>query len=204
MDMGIGLDTTLRLSWSDHDTLIREAAHLGYGSAVDSLAGDVTRRLSCLLALECRLERDHRGRYRHGHLGRAGSSLVARHSGLTRGNSRRAQRRPIHLGIGTGGIYSEDFRRTWGRPAWPPVAMMRDYVSTVRSLLAGETIDHDGPSVSMHGVQLSFRPPHVPVFLGALGPQMLRLAGEVADGAALNWCTPDQIAYSRERSQCGS
>src|SRR5206468_9026483 len=86
------------------------------------------------------------------------------------------------LGIGAGGIYSEDFRRTWGRPAWPPVAMMRDYVSTVRSLLAGETVEHDGPSVSMHGVQLSFQPPRVPVFLGALGPQMLRLAGEIADG----------------------
>ena len=28
---------------------------------------------------------------------------------------------------------------------------------------------------------------------------MVRLAGEVADGAALNWCTPDQVAWSRRR-----
>ena len=28
---------------------------------------------------------------------------------------------------------------------------------------------------------------------------MLALAGELADGAALNWCTPEQVAWSRER-----
>ena len=40
--------------------------------------------------------------------------------------------------------------------------------------------------------------PRVPVVLGALGPNMLKLAGEASDGAALNWCTPEQIAWSRE------
>jgi alkanesulfonate monooxygenase SsuD/methylene tetrahydromethanopterin reductase-like flavin-dependent oxidoreductase (luciferase family) len=39
----------------------------------------------------------------------------------------------------------------------------------------------------------------VPIYVGALGPQMLALAGRHADGAALNWCTPGQIAWSRER-----
>jgi alkanesulfonate monooxygenase SsuD/methylene tetrahydromethanopterin reductase-like flavin-dependent oxidoreductase (luciferase family) len=39
----------------------------------------------------------------------------------------------------------------------------------------------------------------VPIYIGALGPQMLALAGRHADGAALNWCTPAQIAWSRER-----
>jgi alkanesulfonate monooxygenase SsuD/methylene tetrahydromethanopterin reductase-like flavin-dependent oxidoreductase (luciferase family) len=36
-----------------------------------------------------------------------------------------------------------------------------------------------------------------PVYLAALGPQMLRLAGETADGALLNWATPARIAASR-------
>jgi len=35
------------------------------------------------------------------------------------------------------------------------------------------------------------------VQLAALGPQMLRLAGEVSDGALLNWATPERIAVSR-------
>ena len=37
------------------------------------------------------------------------------------------------------------------------------------------------------------------IYLGALGPQMLRLAGERYDGAALNWCSAEQVAWSRER-----
>ena len=54
--------------------------------------------------------------------------------------------------------------------------------------------------MNLRGVQLAFdSPPRTPVYLGALGPQMLRLAGQLADGAALNWCTPEQIAWSRER-----
>lgn len=39
----------------------------------------------------------------------------------------------------------------------------------------------------------------VPIYVGALGPQMLALAGRHADGAALNWCTPPQVAWSRAR-----
>jgi len=39
----------------------------------------------------------------------------------------------------------------------------------------------------------------VPIYVGALGPQMLALAGRHAEGAALNWCTPAQVAWSRER-----
>jgi alkanesulfonate monooxygenase SsuD/methylene tetrahydromethanopterin reductase-like flavin-dependent oxidoreductase (luciferase family) len=39
----------------------------------------------------------------------------------------------------------------------------------------------------------------VPIYIGALGPQMLALAGRHADGAALNWCTPAQVEWSRER-----
>ncbi len=38
----------------------------------------------------------------------------------------------------------------------------------------------------------------VPVYLAALGPQMLRLAGKIADGVALNWCTREHVAWSRE------
>jgi alkanesulfonate monooxygenase SsuD/methylene tetrahydromethanopterin reductase-like flavin-dependent oxidoreductase (luciferase family) len=39
----------------------------------------------------------------------------------------------------------------------------------------------------------------VPIYVGALGPQMLALAGRHADGAALNWCTAAQVGWSRER-----
>jgi alkanesulfonate monooxygenase SsuD/methylene tetrahydromethanopterin reductase-like flavin-dependent oxidoreductase (luciferase family) len=68
---------------------------------------------------------------------------------------------------------------------------------TLRALLAGETVDHDGTAFTLQGVSLGPPPPRVPIALGALGPKMLALAGEAADGAALNWCTPEQVAANR-------
>jgi alkanesulfonate monooxygenase SsuD/methylene tetrahydromethanopterin reductase-like flavin-dependent oxidoreductase (luciferase family) len=77
--------------------------------------------------------------------------------------------------------------------------MMRDYLVTLRRLMEGETVTHEGKAVRLHGAQIGVKGPAVPLYLGALGPQMLRLAGEAADGAALNWCAPEQVAWSRER-----
>ena len=42
-------------------------------------------------------------------------------------------------------------------------------------------------------------PPELPLFVAALGPLMLRVSAELADGVALNWCTAAQIGWSRER-----
>jgi alkanesulfonate monooxygenase SsuD/methylene tetrahydromethanopterin reductase-like flavin-dependent oxidoreductase (luciferase family) len=103
------------------------------------------------------------------------------------------------LGVGTGGGYTEAAQQTYGQHAFPPITLMRDYLVTLRGLLAGERVAHQGQAVTLKGVQLGFKPPLVPVMLGALGPQMLRLSGEASDGACLNWCTPQQIAWSRRR-----
>ncbi|MGH7698209.1 MAG: LLM class flavin-dependent oxidoreductase, partial [Candidatus Dormibacteria bacterium] len=42
-------------------------------------------------------------------------------------------------------------------------------------------------------------PERAPLYAAALGPGMLRLAAEVADGVALNWCSTEQVAWSRAR-----
>jgi len=102
------------------------------------------------------------------------------------------------LGLGTGG-YGPDFWASVGLPN-RPIAVMRDYVTQVRALLAGEPVSRDGagtpgwPTSAALGVRDL---PPAPVYLAALGPQMLRLAGRAADGALLNWATPDRIAVSR-------
>ena len=101
------------------------------------------------------------------------------------------------LGLGTGG-YGAAFWREVGLPD-RPLAVMRDYVSVLRRLLAGETVTHDGPAVRLQKYGLGRPTPPVPVYLGALGPGMLRLAGECADGVLLNWATPQAIAWSAER-----
>jgi alkanesulfonate monooxygenase SsuD/methylene tetrahydromethanopterin reductase-like flavin-dependent oxidoreductase (luciferase family) len=100
------------------------------------------------------------------------------------------------LGIGTGG-YGPGFWASVGLPD-RPIAVMRDYLVILRGLLAGQTVTHEGPALRVHGASLGVSdPPPVPVHLGALGAQMLRLAGEQADGALLNWATPSRIAESR-------
>ncbi len=36
----------------------------------------------------------------------------------------------------------------------------------------------------------------IPIWLGALGDRMVSLAGELADGVLLNWCTPERVAQA--------
>ena len=76
---------------------------------------------------------------------------------------------------------------------------MRDYLSVLRQMLAGQPAGYDGRVLHLHGARIDFVPPPVPLFVGALGPQMLRLTGELADGVTLNWCTPEQVSWSRKQ-----
>ncbi|MFN8506861.1 MAG: LLM class flavin-dependent oxidoreductase [Dehalococcoidia bacterium] len=102
------------------------------------------------------------------------------------------------LGLGTGGIYGAEYRSTYGLPEWPVVTMMREYLGALRGLLAGETVTLEGKVVRLRGLQVTGRPLAVPLYLAALGPQMLALAGEVADGVCLNWTAPGMRAGVRE------
>jgi len=107
------------------------------------------------------------------------------------------------LGLGTGG-YGPGFWASVGLPN-KPIAVMRDYLTILRGLLAGETVTHDGVALRARGATLG-QPdlPPVGIQLGALGPQMVRLAGEMSDGALLNWATPQRIAESRRLLEEGA
>jgi alkanesulfonate monooxygenase SsuD/methylene tetrahydromethanopterin reductase-like flavin-dependent oxidoreductase (luciferase family) len=80
-----------------------------------------------------------------------------------------------------------------------PVAEMREYVAIVRAILRGEappTAAPDAPAVKWRtGFQLAGLDPRpdVPIYVAGLSPGMLRLAGEIADGAILWLCTPPYI-----------
>jgi 5,10-methylenetetrahydromethanopterin reductase len=69
---------------------------------------------------------------------------------------------------------------------------MREVVTAVRALLANETVTFDGDYVHLDGVELDYvyqerRPKDVPIYIGATGLQMMKLAGEIGDGALLNY-----------------
>src|ERR1700733_3694430 len=74
-----------------------------------------------------------------------------------------------------------------------PVAEMREYVEIVRAIVRGE----DPPvgekwSTSFHLAGLDPRP-EMPIFIAALSPAMLELAGEIGDGVMLWLCNPSYI-----------
>ena len=71
-----------------------------------------------------------------------------------------------------------------------PLARMREYISVVRKALAGERVTSDGPHYVLprpggegKALRLSMPPkPDIPIYLATLGPKMLELTGEMANG----------------------
>lgn len=68
-----------------------------------------------------------------------------------------------------------------------PLASVRDTVEVVRRLFRGEVVDHDGPTFSLRGAQLSYGRPETEIMLAGRGPKMLELGAAVADGFYLSY-----------------
>ena len=109
------------------------------------------------------------------------------------------------IGVGVGGVSApatDATRRTGGRAAreiahgvslqrWGmasdrPAHRMREYVEVIRLALTGDVVDYAGEHFQFEDVQLSIAPTgKIPIYVGARGKQMLRVAGEAADGVYL-------------------
>ncbi|TQS28835.1 TIGR03564 family F420-dependent LLM class oxidoreductase [Microbispora sp. KK1-11] len=92
----------------------------------------------------------------------------------------------LTLGIGVG--IAMMTRTMFGLSAERPVARMREYLSVLRPLLRGEQVSHRGETFTAEGAVNVPGAAPPPVLLAALGPAMLRLAGEHADGV-VTWMT---------------
>jgi len=85
------------------------------------------------------------------------------------------------LGLGAGN--RKELIDLLGLPTDRAGPRCREAVATIKRLLAGEQVEYRSPTLTMKGVALEMpRPPRTPVYLAARGPQILRAAGEVADG----------------------
>jgi 5,10-methylenetetrahydromethanopterin reductase len=78
-----------------------------------------------------------------------------------------------------------------------PLTAMRETVEVMRRLLALENVTYQGEFHQVSGIELDVvhgrrEPRHVPIMIGATGPQMMELTGEIADGAVLNYCVPPE------------
>jgi 5,10-methylenetetrahydromethanopterin reductase len=76
----------------------------------------------------------------------------------------------------------------WGLSFDRPVRHMREYLEIVTSIVNTGSVSFDGDTMHAHGgIQVPGAEP-VPIMVAALGTQMLRLAGRVADGT-ITWMT---------------
>ena len=76
-----------------------------------------------------------------------------------------------------------------------PLLAMRETIDVMRRLLALENVTFEGEFHHVNGIELDIvhgrrEPRDVPMYIGATGPKMMQLAGEIADGVVLNYCVP--------------
>lgn len=96
------------------------------------------------------------------------------------------------LGIGAGSPTGPAAQALTGRAG--PARLVEDFAGTARSLLRGGTAPEGSLFASgRHRLDMDLPSP-VPVWLAALGDRMVALAGRIADGVLLNWCTPERVA----------
>jgi 5,10-methylenetetrahydromethanopterin reductase len=78
-----------------------------------------------------------------------------------------------------------------------PLLAMRETVEVFRRLLSLERVTFHGEFHHVDGIELDVvhgrrEPRDVPIYIGATGPKMMELTGEIADGVVLNYCVPPE------------
>ncbi len=110
------------------------------------------------------------------------------------------------LGLGLGGI--QDLQRA-GLKVDKPVSALRDATLALRHLFNADSVTMKSELFNLTEFSLRISQPiDIPVFFGVRGPQMLKLAGEMADGVILSGPLEylryamdiiDKAAHERER-----
>lgn len=78
-----------------------------------------------------------------------------------------------------------------------PLTAMRETVEVMKRLLNMEHVTFDGEFHQVRDIELDVvhgrrEPRNVPIYIGATGPKMMAMTGEIADGAVLNYCVPPE------------
>ena len=105
------------------------------------------------------------------------------------------------------GLSSKTIVEQWhGLTFSPALAQIREAVEIIRMVAAGERVNHEGKFYRVENFRLTGPAPKAPVriYLAALGPEMLELAGEIADGVLLNWIPPEAVPASIAHLEAGA
>lgn len=107
------------------------------------------------------------------------------------------------LGLGAGGTN----HRMLGLERRAPASALRDAITVIRRLIAGDSVTVEGATVRTRDAELDFEPirDRIPMYIGARGPKILELGGQLADGVIVgNVATASGWHYALERVQAGA
>jgi 5,10-methylenetetrahydromethanopterin reductase len=95
------------------------------------------------------------------------------------------------------GAWWDPLARNVGIERRKPLKAMRETVELLRRLLNLERVTFQGEFHQVDGIELDVvhgrrEPRNVPIMIGATGPKMMELTGEISDGAVLNYCVPPE------------
>jgi 5,10-methylenetetrahydromethanopterin reductase len=104
----------------------------------------------------------------------------------------------VMLGIGA---WWEPIASRVGEHRRTPLLAMREHVEAIRALFTMEEVTYQGEIVQLDRIRLDVAygdtgPRDIPIYIGATGPKMLELTGEICDGAVLNYVV--SVDYIRE------
>jgi 5,10-methylenetetrahydromethanopterin reductase len=72
----------------------------------------------------------------------------------------------------------------------------KEALKIIRPFLNGEKISYEGKYLKVAGAKLAFQSSSPPIYLACRGPQMLKLAGRLADGVFLNDVPREYLPYA--------
>ncbi len=76
-----------------------------------------------------------------------------------------------------------------------PLRRVLETFKVAEDLWAGGTVTHEG-TFTAKDASLNVEPAEIPVYVGAQGPQMLRMSAKHADGTLINACHPKDLEWS--------
>ena len=112
----------------------------------------------------------------------------------------------VMLGLGA---WWEPIASRVGADRRKPLTAMRENIEAIRALFTMEEVSYEGEFVNLDRVRLDVAygdssPRDIPIYIGATGPKMLELSGEICDGPVLNYVvSTDYIRDAVDRVAAG-
>lgn len=108
--------------------------------------------------------------------------------------------------LGLGAAKAAALHMGWSESTLRAMPTHRESVEVIRKLMSGEQVNHEGrlykvdaPSTTADDLQ------NIPIAIGATGPKMLELGGEIADIVLLpTFTTPSFVKFAKERIAHGA